>query len=92
MNYPFLARWYRLHFAPAFRTSILILLVAVTVDVVALHFFGHSKFHPFAADIISAVLILVTLLMWSVRHAQELMRLDSYHRVISRARSEAKKV
>jgi hypothetical protein len=83
--YSFLGRWYRLHFAPALRISTLILLVTVAVDVAALHFFGHSKFHPFAADIVSALLTLVILLMWSVRHSQELMELDAYHRAIEAA-------
>lgn len=82
MNYPFLARWYRLHFAPALRTSTLILLVAVAVDVAALHWWGQSLLHPFAADIVSALITLVILIMWSVRHSQELLKLDAYHRAI----------
>lgn len=82
MNYPFLARWYRLHFAPALRITTLVLLVAVIVDIAALHWWGQSLLHPFAADIVSALITLVILITWSVRHSQELL-IDAYHRAIA---------
>jgi hypothetical protein len=85
MNFAFLARWYRLHFAPALRISTIILLVAVAVDVAALHWWGQNLLHPFAADIVSALLTLVILVVWSVRHSQELVKLDAHHRAIETA-------
>ena len=83
-----LSRWYRFHFAPALKVSALILVVAVAVDVVALHRWGQSFLHPFAADIVSALLTLVILLTWSVRHSKELVKLDDYHRAVEAAMVE----
>ena len=85
MNFAFLARWYRLHFAPALRISTVILLVAVIVDVAALHWWGQNPLHPFAADLVSWLLMLMILVAWSVRHSQELVKLDAHHRAIETA-------
>jgi hypothetical protein len=82
MDFTFLARWYRLHFASALRISTVILVVAVTVDVAALHWWGQNPLHPFAADLVSWMLMLVILVTWSVRHSQELVKLDAHHRAI----------
>ena len=56
MDFTFLARWYRLHFAPALRISTVVLAVAVTVDVAALHWWVQNPLHPFAADLVSWML------------------------------------